>query len=248
MRVELALAVCLIAAVPARAEETSRAPDVVVFVEPTLRPAIEAIGALFQARTGAPVRIQSAPTALLLGEIPHTRDDVMVLQGDAAADQAIARKIAAPTPRIPLGRNRLVLARRGGGTAQALQSIAADGPVAIVDAPVPDALGALSHEVLASSGWPGPGARVIGVARDADATYLLGTREAAYAVVYQTDVAADASLSVAATLPDPAAPISYTALRSFNTPSPNVGAFLDFLRTPEAAEKLRSAGLEVAAP
>jgi molybdate transport system substrate-binding protein len=248
MRAEFALATALLLCGAQARAYTSPAPDVVVFAEPTLRSAIEAVGALFEAQTGAPVVLLTAPSVMLLGQIPHTRDDVMILQGDATIATAVAQKIAAPAPLVAFGRNHLVVAKKGAGTAQPLSALAVSGTVAIVDEPVPDALGALSHGVLGPLAWPPAGTKVSGVARDADATFLLQRGEAALAVVYTTDVAANPALSVAATLPDPATPITYTAALSADNNSANAGKFLDFLRSPAAVAKLRAAGLEVAAP
>jgi molybdate transport system substrate-binding protein len=248
MRVEAiaAAAAAVLLASPARAEISS-APDVVVFVEPTLRHAVADLGALFRARTGAPVRIFSAPSVMLVGEIPFTRDDVMILQG-SAIDVALARKAAAAAPLVPLGKNHLVVARRGAGAPQSPGELPTGGPVAIVDAAVPDQLGGLSHGVLDGLRWPALDTRVIGVARDADATFLLSSGDASYAVVYNTDVVADPSLGIAAVLPDPATPITYTAALSSHNSSPNAQKFLDFLTTPEARAKLRADGLEPATP
>jgi molybdate transport system substrate-binding protein len=171
----------------------------------------------------------------------------MILQGSAIAE-ALARKAAAGAPLVPLGKNRLVVARRGAGAPRSLGELAANGSVAIVDAAVPDQLGGLSHGVLDGLRWPAPDTRVIGVARDADATYLLTTGDASYAVVYATDVAADPSLGVAALLPDPATPITYTAALSTHNSSANAEKFLAFLTTPDARAKLREDGLEPVAP
>jgi molybdate transport system substrate-binding protein len=221
------------------------APAVVVFVEPTLRHAAEDVGALFRARTGVPVRFFSAPSSMMIHEIPFTLCDLMILQGDAIMDEAIAHKVADGTTRTALGRNHLVLARSGPGLPATLAEVKADGPVAIVDAPVPDALGGLSHAALAGTDWPPPGVPVLGVATGADASYLLGTGEARLSVLYRTDVAADPNLSVAASLPDATPAPTYAAALSMSVNSPNTRAFLDFLTSPQARDKLGADGLEV---
>jgi ABC-type molybdate transport system substrate-binding protein len=248
MRVDIAAAIAaaVLMSSPARAEISS-APDVVVFVEPTLRHALENVGAMFRARTGAPVRIFAAPSMMLVREVPFTRDDVMILE-DAVIADALARKVAADAPPVKLGRNHIVVAHRGTGTPRPLAELVLSGPVAIVDAAVPDTLGAVSHGVLAGVRWPAEGARIIGVARDEDATYLLRTGAADYAVVYQTDVSADAAFAVAAPLPDPATPIAYSAALSTHNSSPNAEKFLTFLKSPEAQTRLRADGLEAPLP
>ena len=227
---------------PARAE-VSRAPDVAVFAEPTLRPALDAIGAAFRARTGAPIRILCAPSAMLVREIPHTRVDVVVLQGRDVAAYAAAHHAADAASLVAIGRNHLVVARRGPGPTQPLASLVPDGAVATVDAAMPDALGALTKTALERAAWPPAGGRAIGVARDADAAFLLTTGAASHAVLYATDLAADTTLSLAATLPDPATPIVYVAGLSADPSSPYARAFVEFLATPQAAALLQAAGL-----
>jgi molybdate transport system substrate-binding protein len=244
-----AVAVGLLSARTARAAFSS-APDVTVFAEPTLAPVIGAVGDMFRAKTGAPVHILTAPSPMLIKEIPFTLDDVMILQSGAVLDAAVARKAASPDGHVALGQNHLVVARRGAGPVQPLAALPIDGPVAIVDEPMPDGLGAASHEVLRAQNWPPqatPGAtRIIGVARGADALYLLRTGAAALAVVWRTDVAADPTLSIAATLPDPAVPVTCAAAPSASVSSRFAAPFLEFLKTPEAVARLRAGGLEIA--
>jgi molybdate transport system substrate-binding protein len=244
MRSSLLALIALACVGPARA--ASPAPDVTVFVEPTLRHAAEDVAQLFRARTGAPVRFFSAPSSMMIREIPFTLCDVMILQGTTVMDQAIARHAADGATRETLGRNHLVLARRGPGAAGALAGVMPDGAVAIVDAPVPDALGALSHAALQAAAWPDPAAKTIGVATGADAGYLLATGAASLAVLYRTDVVADPALSVAADLPDPEPVPLYEAALSRSVNSPNAKAFLAFLVSPEAKMRLRADGVEVA--
>ena len=201
---------------------------------------------MFRTRTGAPVRVFDSPSAMIVGQVPFTLCDVMILQGDATMDLAVARKVADGGSRTPLGLNHLVVARSGPAAppVRSLQEVRADGPVALVDAPVADALGVLTHQAL--GGWPGADVRIIGVATGADASYLLGTGEAKLAVLYRTDVAADPGLSVVANLPDGTPAATYAAALSMSVNSPNARAFIDFLKTPAARDKLRADGLEIA--
>jgi ABC-type molybdate transport system substrate-binding protein len=64
-------------------------------------------------------------------------------------------------------------------------------------------------------------------------------------VLYRTDVAADPNLSVAAALPDATPAPTYAAALSMSVNSPNTRAFLDFLKSPQARDKLGADGLEV---
>lgn len=253
MRPDL-IAAAILSIAPAIAASTttanaaiSSAPDVVVYAEPTLKPLAEAVGAAYRARSGNPVRVFAAPSSMLLRQIPHTRDDVMILQGSDTIAAAIAGHAAANEPARSLGRNHLVVARRGPGGAQPLAGLEPAKAVALVDAPVPDALGALTHAALAGTGFPKAGATIFGVARGADAIFLLAAGEADLAALYSTDVAADPGLSVAAELPDPPQPIEVAALLSNDNNSVNARDFLAFLGSPDGVRMIRAAGLTGAA-
>ncbi|MBV9538265.1 MAG: substrate-binding domain-containing protein [Acidisphaera sp.] len=220
------------------------APDMAAFVEPTLAPALGLLGRQFRDRTGARVHIFSAPSIMMVREIPFTLADLAVLQIDALGVARAAGNVVAASPTVTLGSNGLVIARRGAGPTVPLAALKPDGPLGVVDAPMPDILGAASHQALDRAGWPSSQTRILGVARNADALFLLKTGGASLAVVYRTDVTADPDLSVAATLPAPDVSLSYAATLSAKPSSPLAPAFLDFLALPGSIAQLRSAGLE----
>ena len=74
----LAAVVLLAPGNPAHADD-KRAPDVVVFCDPTLEPALHKVGALWRSRTGVPVWIFAAPTDLLLAQVDrNARSDIVI--------------------------------------------------------------------------------------------------------------------------------------------------------------------------
>src|SRR5271167_1474543 len=76
------------AASAARAEEV-RAPDVVLFCEPTLRSVMSKAADLWRATTGVPVRIFPARSDLLVEQIARgVRCDLVVLTGDDVIESA----------------------------------------------------------------------------------------------------------------------------------------------------------------
>jgi molybdate transport system substrate-binding protein len=237
----------------ARADEYI-APDVVVFCEPTLQYALAQIGALWRQRSGAPVRIFAAPTALLLEQIGHgVRSDIIIGEGDAAVATALQRRLIKPETRFSGWRNRLVVAQRSGAPAAAelsrasdLVTLAAAGSIAIVDPPVA-AAGGYSRQALDALGlWERLQGHALGVVDTDEAVFLLDSGKARFAVVYASDVAAQPRLAIAARFPDGVyPPIVYWGAQTRQVRSPRTGDFAAYLRQPEAQEGLRQAGLEV---
>ncbi len=234
----------------ARAQSAWPVPDVVVFCEPTLKHSIEDVSALWRRQGGPPVRVFTAPTALLIEEIGHRiRSDVIVGQGEESAATAVQRALIKPDTQSGGWRNRLVVAvPRQSGTASggASAALAGDVPTALVDSAV-DPAGADTHQALDTLGVSARlAAHAQGVVGTADAAFLLANGKVGRAVVYMTDVAADPSLASAGLLPDESyPPVRYWIAETSVALSPNTAAFLAFLQKPETKQKLRDDGLEV---
>jgi len=248
----VALAALLLAAAPARAQYVV-APDVVVFCEPTLRHAIEDIGALWREETGVHARIFTSPTWAELEQVAHhARADVIVGEGDAMAASAVARGLIKPETLRRLWRNRLVAATTAAAKAKAapaaldLAALAGKETIALEDPPTSVA-GAEGKKALEALGlWAAASSKSIGVVDTADAAYLLRHNEVPLAVVYATDVAADPDFSITDQLP-PAndEPIVYWVAEAHNALSANSEKFASFLGTPAAAARAKEDGLEV---
>jgi molybdate transport system substrate-binding protein len=223
----------------------STAPDVVVYCEPTLRHAMEHVGALFRAQTRVPVRVFAAAGPLNLAQLAHgVRDDVLVARS-AEMDAAARQHLIDPATRIDGWLNRLVLAVRSGQAHEATVSeLLHSGIVAVTDPTVISGLDGFS--VIALLGHDhANGDRALGAADSADVAFLVTRGSARTGLVYLTDVRADPALVVAAQVPpDAAPPVAYAAALTRQALSRNSQAFLDFLRSPEAAARLRGDGLE----
>jgi molybdate transport system substrate-binding protein len=237
---------------PVRAEYVI-APDVVVFCEPTLQHAVADAARLWRRQTGIPVRIFSAPTALLLEEISHhIRSDLVIAEGEDTAALAVQRKLIKPETRIGAWRNRLMVARRDAVseplaplTPRALAALFGTAPIAIVDAPVARA-GRDSRKALETLGlWDAVQGQTVGVVDTADASFLLADGKVRFAIVYATDLAANPDFS-GGSLPDDAyQPILYWMAETSTLLSPNAVEFAAFLRQPPAQQRLRADGLEI---
>ena len=251
----LGLMAGLAAIEPARADYPV-APDVVVFCEPTLRHAVADVGALWHAETGIHVRVFTAPTWALLGQIAHhARDDVLIGEGDANAEAAEKQQSVKSDTLQRLWRNQLVVAGLDGNTGDAgagslsasgLASIAGKEPIAIVD-PWAAVAGADSQKALQSLGlWQAARAKSVGVIGTADASYLLARGRVRLAVIYATDVAANQAFTIAERLPAASYPaVVYWVAITEHALSPNAAKFVAYLRGAPIQQRLRADGLEI---
>jgi molybdate transport system substrate-binding protein len=233
------------------------APDVVVFCEPTLRDVVTGLGAQWRRETGIPVRVFAAPTWANLAQLAHhTRDDVIIGEGDAAAATATAQNLIKGETLLKLWRNRLVVATLADELRKAraasppvpldLASVAGKAPVAIVDPGIAQA-GTEAKQALQVLGlWDAVAAKSIGVPDTADAAFLLSEGSVKLAVLYATDVKGDADFAVTDTLSvADGQPIVYWAAQTQRALSPNTAKFLEFLHRADVKQRGQSAGLEV---
>lgn len=233
----------------ARSAHAGPAPDVVVLSDPSLRAAMVDAGRIWSARTRVPVRVfraslgQSARLSSL-----GARADVLIGIGPDQMD--IAQHLGAidPATRIMIGRDPVVLARRGRTVEPVtlapgldIEPLLGDGRIGLVDLaigkPGADARAALSSVGL----WPALEPRSSGAEdTDALAAQLLEGR-VRLAAIYRSDVTVSSGFSVAAKFAV-AAPLVVAAL-AVNATSPNAPEFLEFLLG-DGSHSLRSAGLD----
>ncbi len=227
-----------------RAEFIS-APDVVVYCDDTLAQAAQAVGNAFRARTGVPVRVFAAPGPQQLELIAHgTRNDVLMTKS-TTMDAAANRKLIDPGTRTGTWFDRLVLAGPGEPRptlpAQAgIAALLAGGKLGVID---PAISGGIDGPALVEKlGWQVPQAGEIsgpGVA------FLVQHGQARLGLLQRTSALLSPALPIVATVPNEMAPApSYAAAIGHNVLSRNAVAFLDFLKTPNAATLLQKAGLE----
>ncbi len=240
------LAPAILALVPTIAMAApSTAPDVVVYCDRALRRTMEATGRLFTARTAAPVRVFCAAPPLMLAQIERiTQNDVLVTL-DAMMDEAARRKLIQPETRIPLGANRLILAGQATrGTPASDPAVIAQvigkGPLA---APDPTHATTIDTQaVLASIGLAPAPFPLVGAIDTETVAALTRRGDVPLGLMYRTEAGPGSGLTVAALLPE--APRPYAAAVSVVTRSPNASAFMEFLRSREAAASLAGSGLE----
>ena len=236
----------LAAAVPGRAEFIS-APDVVVYCDPTLAPAMRSAGRVYRAASGVPVRVLTAPGPLSIELIAHgTRNDVLVTQANWM-DGAAARHLVDAATRQEGWRDPIVLA--GPEPANGAQSL---DPQAVTATLAGGKLGAIDPTHDGGPDGPALAARLglqVPLAGEIDGpgvAFLLATGAARLGLIPRTAALAQPGLAVLAVVPEATAPaVGYAVAVSKNIQSRNASGFMAFLKTPPALESLRAAGLEV---
>ena len=214
---------------------SAQVPDVVVYGDPTLAHALRDAGALFTARTGAPVHVFSAPPALMLAQLSRQVQNDVLVTGTDWLDRAAQDGLIRPATRIGGWRDRLVIARPAAGGADR-------GVFALTD-PTPDTTIQAASVLEALHLSP---AHVQGALDSRGVAFLLRSGAADRGLLLLTEVRADPHLAEVRPVPQDAyRPIIYGAALSTLASSPNAQAFLDLLRTPEAARRLKADGLEM---
>jgi ABC-type molybdate transport system substrate-binding protein len=219
------------------------ARDVGVYVEPTLAPAMGAVGRAFTRVQGVGVAVGAASAPLLLAQFARTGlADLLIVPGPWM-DRALAQGGFDPATRREAWRNPLVLAARAPAPeSRDLAALLAAGPLALTDPTEASTLDGRAS--LAAAGLAAP--RVIGTATTADAAFLVVSGAAHTALVFRTDAGPRSGLAVVAPLPL-VPPVTYAMAMSAAPPSRNARAFADFLSGKRARDLLTSHGLEPAA-
>lgn len=235
----------LAALAPAARADTgfNPAPDVVVACDPALLACLTRIGRRFRARSGAPVRLFTAPDFVIRAQVAHQAHADLLVMRSEAMDEAAAESLLQGTRRALRWRNTLVLARRADApdAPDVLAGAPGAGPIAVTD---PTSAASIDGPAVLQGLAPRPQGRVIGVAEDADVVFLLKTGGAALGLLYRSEATAEPALRIAAVV---GAGPDYAASLSRNNASRYAQAFLDFLQGDEAAAEARAGGLEVPA-
>jgi ABC-type molybdate transport system substrate-binding protein len=220
-------------------------PGVTVFCDPTLGAAMRALDPVSQSQAGAPVSVLSAPATLMLAQIQrHTRNDVLFTLS-AAMDQAVHLQLVKPETRVDGFSNALVLACRADSAPKPgvdLPGMLAGARIAVTDNTV--ASGLDGRAVLdANQLTQAAGNRLMGAATTADVVFLLKARAVKFGLVYLTDVRAEPSLAVAATLNASPNLIDFSCAVNANAVSPNAQGLIGIIRSSQGTALLEAAGL-----
>lgn len=227
MRLPLTVMIATMAATPAAAEE------VVVFAAASLKTALDAVAADFEAATGHQVTISYAGSNALAKQIiAGAPADIFLSAAVNWMDAVEAEGLVVDGTRADLLGNSLVLIAHGrdaGPVAIGPDLVArlGDGKLsmAMVDA-VP--AGQYGKEALLSLGlWPSVEGSVAQSENVRAALALVSTGEAPLGIVYASDAVADDNVTVVATFPaESHSPITYPVALLTNAADPADRAFL----------------------
>jgi len=225
------------------------ARDLVVYGEPTLESALNAVGSLWRSRSGVGVHVFVAPADLSLAQIERGARCDVIVAGAAALADGEHRKLVDPDTKAPLFRNALVIVAR---TATALQAPPASVTLAALLAgkrlalanPDRDLAGRYALEALSKSGLDmNAQSKSVAIAESSAAvlTYLDENR-AELGIVYASDAKRSGARVLMPLSEDLYPAIEYVAAQTAE-PQGDPDEFLDFLASDEAATVFRSAGL-----
>jgi molybdate transport system substrate-binding protein len=235
------VAFATLAALPAQAR------DLVVYGEPTLKPVLMTLAALWHAQGNARVHVFVAPTDLSFEQIAReTRCDVIFALAGPVIDAAEERELFDADSKIAAFGNSLVLVGRGAGSANAtdIRAMVAGKRLAIAN-PGRDVAGSYGVMALRAAGVDPAGKGVMVAESAAGVLQFLADGNADVGVVYASDAAANPGFKVLARF-DTAShpPIVYVAAQAAHADDDSDSdGFLDFLTTPEGKAAIVAAGL-----
>lgn len=233
------------------------AADVTVFAAASLKNALDDINAAWKADAGKEAAISYAASSALAKQIEEGAPaDVFVSADVPWMDYLVERDLVKKDTVVQLLGNRLVLVAPADSDAHVeigkgfdLLGALDDGRLAMgqVDS-VP--AGKYGKEALTSLGvWDQVEGHVAQAENVRAALALVATGEAPFGIVYETDANAEKAVKVVGVFPeDSHAPIVYPAAVTTKAKSADAVAFMDFLRTEEAAKLFEKQGFTVLAP
>lgn len=225
----------------------AQARDLVVYGDPTLKPVLTTLGALWRAKGNSRVHVFVAPTDLSFEQIAReTRCDVIFALAGPATDAAEERELFDADSKIDAFGNSLVLVARQAAPAGATDvwAMVAGKRLAIAN-PGRDVAGSYGVMALRAAGGDPAGKGVMVAESAAGVLQMLADGQADIGVVYASDAAANPGFRVLARF-DTAShpPIVYVAAQAAHADDDSDSdGFLDFLTTPEARAAVVAAGL-----
>ncbi|AEG05653.1 molybdate ABC transporter substrate-binding protein [Sinorhizobium meliloti] len=249
--ISLALGVVLAgtAFAPAQAAE-----KVTVFAAASLKNALDAINGEWLKQTGKEAIVSYAASSALAKQIEQGAPADVFISADLAwMDYLADKKLIKADTRSNLLGNRIVLVS-GKSDAPAVEiepgldlaGLLGDGRLAMgaVDSVPAGKYGKAALEKLGL--WPNVAGKVAGAESVRAALLLVSRGEAPYGIVYRTDAAADANVKVVGTFPeDSHPPIIYPVAITADSRNADAAAYLEFVRSPEAAALFQAEGFTV---
>nr|WP_153529438.1 molybdate ABC transporter substrate-binding protein [Sinorhizobium meliloti] len=249
--ISLALGVVLAgtAFAPAQAAE-----KVTVFAAASLKNALDAINGEWLKQTGKEAIVSYAASSALAKQIEQGAPADVFISADLAWMDYLADKklIKADTRSNLLGNHIVLVSGKSDAPAVEIEpgldlaGLLGDGRLAMgaVDSVPAGKYGKAALEKLGL--WPNVAGKVAGAESVRAALLLVSRGEAPYGIVYRTDAAADANVKVVGTFPeDSHPPIIYPVAITADSRNADAAAYLEFVRSPEAAALFQAEGFTV---
>lgn len=252
-RLLLKLVVAAFAALPL-ALPAIAAEKVTVFAAASLKNALDAANAAWQAETGNETTVSYAASSALAKQIEAAAPADLFISADLAwMDYVAEKKLIKDETRSNLLGNRIVLVAPKDAAKAVdikegfdLAGLVGDGKLAMgaVDSVPAGKYGKAALEKLGV--WPSVENKVAGAESVRAALALVSRGEAPYGIVYETDAAADPGVAIVGTFPeDSHPPIIYPVAILAESRSPAAAAYLDFLKSEKAAPFFTGQGFTV---
>lgn len=223
-----------------------------VFAAASLKESLDAVGAAWTAQSGQHVVVSYAASSALARQIEQAAPaDVFISADTQWMDYLADRHQIDPASRFSLVRNALVLVSLadGGQTrvpltpAAVAQALGRSGRLALAEPNSVPAGKYAKQSLTALRIWPTVSTRLAPADNVRAALTFVARGEAPLGIVYETDARAEPKVRVVARFPASShAPIVYPAARVNASPPARSAAFLNFLRSPRAAEIFLRAG------
>lgn len=252
-RLLLKLVVAAFAALPLALPAVA-AEKVTVFAAASLKNALDAANAAWQAETGNETAVSYAASSALAKQIEAAAPADLFISADLAwMDYVAEKKLIRDDTRSNLFGNRIVLVAPKDAAKAVdikdgfdLAGLVGDGKLAMgaVDSVPAGKYGKAALEKLGV--WPSVESKVAGAESVRAALALVSRGEAPYGIVYETDAAADPGVAIVGTFPeDSHPPIIYPVAILAESRSPAAAAYLDFLKSEKAAPFFTGQGFTI---
>ncbi|MCJ8151621.1 molybdate ABC transporter substrate-binding protein (plasmid) [Shinella sp. B3.7] len=230
------------------------AEKVTVFAAASLKNALDAANAAWQAESGNETAVSYAASSALAKQIEAAAPADLFISADLAwMDYVAEKKLIKDDTRSNLLGNRIVLVVPK-DKAEAvdikegfdLAGLVGDGKLAMgaVDSVPAGKYGKAALEKLGV--WSSVEGKVAGAESVRAALALVSRGEAPYGIVYETDAAADPGVAVVGTFPEEShPPIIYPVAILSESRSPAAAAYLDFLKSEKAAPFFTQQGFTI---
>jgi molybdate transport system substrate-binding protein len=227
---------------------------VLVFAAASLKTALDEINAQWEGRTGKRAAVSYAASSALAKQIEQGAPADIFISADLDWMEYLAgRKLIKPETRSDLLSNRLALIAPRGTNLQIeikpglpLALLLGQGHLALANTDAVPA-GKYGKAALNALGvWEQVKGRIAQAENVRAALLLVSRGEAPLGVVYETDAVSDPSVMTVGIFPDATHPrIIYPIAVTSGSTSPDAGAYLDELKSPQASAIFRKQGFTI---